>query len=51
MELVALLHNSPFPVSSVDDPVFVAICTKYYSPIFGHTLEDYKQVVYSLSLN
>jgi hypothetical protein len=49
-ELVALLHNYPFPVSGVDDHVFVVICTKYYSPIVGHTLEDYKQAVYSRSL-
>jgi hypothetical protein len=46
-ELVALLHTSPILVSGVDDPVFVAICTKYYSPIFGHMLEDYKETFYS----
>jgi hypothetical protein len=46
-ELVTLLHNSSFPISGVEDPIFVAICAKYYSPFFGHTLEEYTQVVYS----
>jgi hypothetical protein len=51
-ELVALLRNSQFPISGVEDPVFVAICVKYYSPSFGHTLKDYTQeVVYSRSIN
>jgi hypothetical protein len=50
-KLVTLLHNSPFPVSGVEDAIFVAICVKYYSPFFGHTLEEYTQVVYSRSIN
>jgi hypothetical protein len=45
-ELVVLLRASPFRIEDVDDPIFLLICERYYSPIFGSTLSEYREAVY-----
>jgi hypothetical protein len=43
---VARLHISSFPIHSVDDPLLVTICERFYSPLFGHSEEDYRTAVH-----
>jgi hypothetical protein len=45
-ELVILLRASPFLIEDVADPIFIPICERYYSPIFGSTLSEYREAVY-----
>jgi hypothetical protein len=45
-ELVVLLRASPFSIEDVADPIFLPICDRYYSPIFGSTLSEYREAVY-----
>jgi hypothetical protein len=45
-ELVILLRASLFLIEDVADPIFLPICDRYYSPIFGSTLSEYREAVY-----
>jgi hypothetical protein len=45
-ELVVLLRASPFRIEDIDDPIFLPICARYYSPIFGANLIAYRTAVY-----
>jgi hypothetical protein len=44
---VAWLHISSFPIHSVDDPLLVTICERFYSPLFGHYEDEYRTAVHS----
>jgi hypothetical protein len=44
--LVTSLRTSPFPIWSVTDPLLHTLRERYYSPIFGRSLEEYRYTVY-----
>jgi hypothetical protein len=39
---VARLHVASLPIHDVNDPLLVTICDRFYSPLFGHSPEDYR---------
>jgi hypothetical protein len=43
---VARLRISSFPIHSVDDTLLVTICERFYSPLFGHSEEEYRTAVH-----
>jgi hypothetical protein len=43
---VTRLHISSFMIHSIDDPLLVTICKRFYSPLFGHSEEDYWTAVH-----
>jgi hypothetical protein len=43
---VARLHISSFPIHSVDDPLLVTVCKRFYSPVFGQSKDDYRTAVH-----
>jgi hypothetical protein len=47
-ELVPLLRASPFTITDETDPLLRTLCERYYSPLFGRTIDEYRVAVYSL---
>jgi hypothetical protein len=43
---VARLRISSFLIHSVDDPLLVTICERFYSPLFGHSEDEYRTAVH-----
>jgi hypothetical protein len=49
LELTTNLRSSPlFPIRNVADPLLHTLCKRYYSPIFGWSIDNYREEVYSL---
>jgi hypothetical protein len=46
-ELVAQLHLSSFSLADVDDPLLRTLCDRYYSPIFGRSVAEFREEVHS----
>jgi hypothetical protein len=44
--LVTSLSTPPFPIRNVNDPLLHTLCERYYSPIFGRSIEEYRNAVY-----
>jgi hypothetical protein len=45
--LVKSLRASPFPIRHENDPLLHTLCERYYSPIFGRSLAEYCDMVYT----
>jgi hypothetical protein len=46
-ELVTNIASSPFPIRSETNPLLHTLCERYYSPIFGRSIDEYREEVYS----
>jgi hypothetical protein len=45
--LIEHLLSPPFPLRNIQDPLLHTLCKRYYSPIFGRLLDEYRQEVYT----
>jgi hypothetical protein len=45
--LVNSLRSSPFAIRHVHNPLLHTLCERYYSPIFGRSLDGYREEVYT----
>jgi hypothetical protein len=46
-ELIAQLHLSPFFLDDIDDPLLHTLCDRYFSPIFGRSVAEFREEVHS----